>query len=86
MKKNTIPTDSSSTTTTEPLTESLPAHSLPISTVVTQLSTRLEDGLTASEATHRLQIYGPNKLDSDDGVSIIKILVHQIANAMMLVS
>jgi len=53
--------------------------------VLKELSTRLEDGLTTDEATRRLQIDGPNKLDGDDAVSIVKILVHQIANAMILV-
>jgi len=64
---------------------SAPAHSLSIEEVLRQLFTRKEDGLTGDEADKRLQTYGPNKLDEGEGVSIAKILLRQIANAMMLV-
>jgi magnesium-transporting ATPase (P-type) len=64
---------------------SAPAHSLSIEEVLRQLFTRKEDGLTRDEAEKRLQSYGPNKLDEGEGVSIAKILLRQIANAMMLV-
>lgn len=62
-----------------------PAHSLTCEAVVKELNTGLDEGLTPDEASRRLQQYGPNKLDEGEGVSIIKILIRQVANAMMLV-
>ncbi|RMJ24713.1 P-type ATPase [Aspergillus sp. HF37] len=62
-----------------------PAHSLTPEAVLSELQTGLEDGLTNNEAKARLEKYGPNKLDEGEGISMIKILVGQVANAMMLV-
>lgn len=62
-----------------------PAHSLPYEAVIKELNTALDDGLTPDEASRRLRQYGPNKLDEGEGVSVLKILVRQVANAMMLV-
>lgn len=70
--------------TSQPLSQ--PAHSLPIDNVLSQLASDPEDGLTAAEAAGRLQKYGQNVLEGDEGVSIVKIVIRQIANAMMLVS
>ncbi|KAJ5161025.1 ATPase P-type K/Mg/Cd/Cu/Zn/Na/Ca/Na/H-transporter [Penicillium capsulatum] len=64
---------------------SQPAHSLTYEAVIKELDTRLDEGLTSDEASRRLQQYGPNKLDEGEGVSVVKILVRQVANAMMLV-
>lgn len=68
-----------------PIPLSRPAHALPYEAVIEELGTALDDGLDPEEARHRLQQYGPNKLDEGEGVSVIKILVRQVANAMMLV-
>ena len=62
-----------------------PAHSLTYEAVIKELHTELDDGLTPDEASRRLQQYGPNKLDEGEGVSIVKIFVRQVVNAMMLV-
>ncbi|MBN0049353.1 hypothetical protein JS756_35990, partial [Streptomyces actuosus] len=62
-----------------------PAHTLTYEAVIKELGTQLDDGLTPDEASRRLQQYGPNKLDEGEGVSVLKILVRQVANAMMLV-
>ncbi|KAH8428449.1 P-type ATPase [Aspergillus melleus] len=62
-----------------------PAHTLPYHVVIKELETRIDEGLSNEEAQRRLQEYGPNKLEEGEGVSIIKILVRQVANAMMLV-
>ncbi|OJJ66388.1 hypothetical protein ASPBRDRAFT_138041 [Aspergillus brasiliensis CBS 101740] len=62
-----------------------PAHALPYETVIKELGTALDDGLTPEEARRRLDQYGPNKLDEGESVSIAKILLRQVANAMMLV-
>lgn len=62
-----------------------PAHTLPYEVVIKELDTRIDEGLSNEEAQRRLQQYGPNKLEEGEGVSVIKILVRQVANAMMLV-
>ncbi|KAM5494220.1 P-type ATPase [Microsporum canis] len=64
---------------------SLPAHCLKAEAVTQELTTNADDGLTTQEAKTRLTIYGQNKLDEGEGVSVVKILVRQVANAMMLV-
>ncbi|KAA8648902.1 cation-translocating P-type ATPase [Aspergillus tanneri] len=64
---------------------SQPAHTLPYDVVIKELGTRVDEGLSDDEAQRRLQQYGANKLDDGEGVSVIKILVRQVANAMMLV-
>ncbi|KAL4902242.1 hypothetical protein BDW74DRAFT_158847 [Aspergillus multicolor] len=64
---------------------SLPAYCLPFDVVLRELGTNIDEGLTRDEASRRLQQYGPNQLDEGEGVSVVKILVRQVANAMMLV-
>ncbi|RDW81309.1 cation-translocating P-type ATPase [Aspergillus mulundensis] len=64
---------------------SLPAYCLPFDDVLRELGTNVDEGLTKDEAARRLQQYGPNQLDEGEGVSVVKILVRQVANAMMLV-
>ncbi|KAE8422914.1 hypothetical protein BDV36DRAFT_279451 [Aspergillus pseudocaelatus] len=63
---------------------SQPAHSLPYDVVIRELGTKLDEGLSAEEAKQRLDQYGPNKLEEGEGVSVVKILIRQVANAMML--
>lgn len=64
---------------------SLPAHALSYEAVSEQIGADTENGLTADEATSRLEKYGRNQLDDGPGVQPVKILIHQVANAMMLV-
>ena len=64
---------------------SQPAHTLPYEAVIKELTTGIDEGLNPEEASCRLQQYGPNKLDEGEGVSVVKILIRQVANAMMLV-
>ncbi|KAJ5111406.1 ATPase P-type K/Mg/Cd/Cu/Zn/Na/Ca/Na/H-transporter [Penicillium argentinense] len=64
---------------------SRPAHSLTCEAVIKELNTELDEGLAPDEACRRLEQYGPNKLDEGEGVSVVKIFVRQVANAMMLV-
>jgi P-type Na+/K+ transporter len=66
-------------------TLSKPAHSLKSYDIVEQLQTNVENGLTESLVQQRLQDYGRNELDEGPGVQPLKILLHQVANAMMLV-
>ena len=65
---------------------SLPAHSLTTEALVEELKVDTENGLTSEEAKTRLDEYGLNKLDEGPGVQPVKILIRQIANAMILVS
>lgn len=67
----------------KPLTK--PAHSLTFEEVQNELGASNVEGLKASEAEQRLQEYGNNELDNGPGVNPTKILIRQVANAMMLV-
>lgn len=69
---------------TQPLSQ--PAHSLTFTDVIKELGTNSDDGLTSGEVKQRLEKYGENMLEGDEGVSLAKIVIRQIANAMMLVS
>ncbi|KAH8820653.1 potassium/sodium efflux P-type ATPase [Xylogone sp. PMI_703] len=64
---------------------SLPAHALPVDQFISEIKTNPQDGLTSEEAQARLQEYGVNELDNGPGVQPLKILIRQIANAMILV-
>ncbi|KAA8566891.1 hypothetical protein EYC84_009988 [Monilinia fructicola] len=64
---------------------SKPAHALDYETVAQELEANLQDGLTDAEAKARLELYGKNELDDGPGVQPVKILIHQVANAMILV-
>lgn len=67
----------------EPMSK--PAHSLTFEEVEKELGCSTSDGLTAPEAEQRLEKYGKNELDNGPGVNPGKILLKQVANAMMLV-
>ena len=73
-----VSVDSQSTLTDLP-------HTLTAAQIVEKLSTDSELGLHANEAESRLRTHGPNALDDGPAVQPIKILINQIANAMMLV-
>jgi magnesium-transporting ATPase (P-type) len=64
---------------------SKPAHALKHEEVIAEIKTNPDDGLTAAEATSRVQEYGRNEIGDQGGVNVTKILVRQIANAMILV-
>lgn len=64
---------------------SFPAHSLSLQQVVDELKTDTWSGLDDAEAKRRLDDYGPNELGEVEGVSVIKILIAQAANAMTMV-
>lgn len=64
---------------------SRPAHALSYEAVSEEIGADTENGLSAAEATCRLEKYGRNELDDGPGVQPVKILIHQVANAMMLV-
>ena len=62
-----------------------PAHALTHQVVTVETEANSENGLTDVEASNRLELYGRNELADGDGVQPIKILIRQVANAMMLV-
>ncbi|RYP06729.1 hypothetical protein DL764_002981 [Monosporascus ibericus] len=64
---------------------SRPAHALTTDQVIGELEADALDGLTSSVAEQRLQEYGKNDIGDSEGVSPLKIIVAQIANAMTLV-
>lgn len=64
---------------------SQPAHSLKWKDVATELGTDIDDGLTADDASQRLEEFGRNELGDGQKVNPGKILVRQVANAMTLV-
>ncbi|RAH43131.1 sodium P-type ATPase [Aspergillus brunneoviolaceus CBS 621.78] len=64
---------------------SQPAHSLPWETILQELHVNPDQGLSSAEAAARLQQDGLNELEDDEGVSLLTIVLRQVANAMMLV-
>lgn len=62
-----------------------PAHALSYPQVANEIEANRTDGLTGAEAAKRLEQYGRNELQSGGGVQPVKILIGQIANAMILV-
>ena len=63
-----------------------PAYRLTPEEIATQLSTDLIQGLTKQEAKRRCDVVGENTLEGSGGVSIWKVLLRQVANALTLVS
>jgi P-type Na+/K+ transporter len=62
-----------------------PAYCLQVEEVARLLETDLERGLSKQEAKRRHEISGDNVLAGVGGVSIWKVLVRQVANALTLV-
>ena len=62
-----------------------PAYRLEPVEVARQLATNFERGLSKQEAKRRHGILGDNALEGDEGVSIWRVLVRQVANALTLV-
>jgi Na+-exporting ATPase len=67
----------------KPLTK--PAHALPSDQVISEIHTNPDDGLTTTESRSRLDDYGRNEIGDRGDVNVTKILVRQVANAMILV-
>lgn len=64
---------------------SAPPHALSYDAVSREIGANTQNGLTIEEAKSRLEEYGRNELDDGPGVQPVKILIRQVANAMMLV-
>ncbi|KAI0550811.1 potassium/sodium efflux P-type ATPase [Xylaria curta] len=64
---------------------SRPAHALSYAQVIHELGTNAINGLSSGVAQQRLEELGKNVLGESEGVSLLKIIIAQIANAMTLV-
>ena len=62
-----------------------PAYRLPADEVSWLLETNVERGLSKQEAKRRHEIVGDNALEGGEGVSVWKVLIRQVANALTLV-
>lgn len=65
--------------------DTIAAHILSADDAIAQLRADARNGLSPTEAKSRLEAYGPNELNDGSGVQPLKILLRQIANAMILV-
>jgi P-type Na+/K+ transporter len=63
-----------------------PAYRLQPDKIAQLLNTNVERGLSKQEAKRRHEIVGDNALEGEEGVSIWKVLVRQVANALTLVN
>ena len=63
-----------------------PAYRLSPEEIARQLNADLVQGLAKQEARTRLDVVGENALEGGGGVSIWKVLLRQVANALTLVS
>lgn len=64
---------------------SRPAHALSHEAVIQELSTDSAGGLSSDTAKSRLEEFGKNDLGDGEGVSPLKIIIAQVANAMTMV-
>ncbi|KAI5860668.1 potassium/sodium eff [Durotheca rogersii] len=64
---------------------SRPAHGLPYDQVIVELAADGRHGLSSDVAKQRLEKFGKNALGKAQGVSVWKIMVAQVANAMTMV-
>ncbi|KAF9364594.1 Na+ ATPase [Mortierella sp. NVP85] len=62
-----------------------PFHTFTVDRVVEELKTSILEGLSSEEAAARLKTYGPNELEGNGGVKWYKVLLRQVANALVLV-
>lgn len=53
--------------------------------VLQRLNTDPENGLSTEEARRRLEVYGPNELESEGGVHPLKILLRQFTEILVIV-
>ncbi|PWN40311.1 putative ENA2-plasma membrane P-type ATPase [Ceraceosorus guamensis] len=61
------------------------AYQYPSKVVVEAMGSDETQGLSEKEVKNRAEQYGPNQLEGGDEISKLKILIHQVANAMTLV-
>ena len=69
----------------KPFSLDRPAYRLRPGEVAESLNTDVERGLSKQEAKRRHETVGDNALEGGHGVSIWKVLIRQVANALTLV-
>jgi Ca2+-transporting ATPase len=62
----------------------MPWYQLDAEQIMTETATRPE-GLSAAEAAERLARFGPNRLPEDEGISRLKIVLHQFKSPLIYV-
>ncbi len=60
-------------------------HALKAEAVMTRLGTDAEQGLSSEEASHRLQQYGPNTLQSAPKIPWYRVLLRQFVDVLILI-
>ena len=65
--------------------KNIEAYRLTVENVAQEFTTNIINGLSTHDAAKRLQTYGPNNLGKEESISYVKILAHQVFNAMILV-
>ncbi|KAI1076889.1 potassium/sodium eff [Whalleya microplaca] len=63
----------------------LEPHTVSVANLEQLLKTDVNNGLTSSEAAHRLEHDGPNKVEGAKGLSVWKILLRQVSNSLTMV-
>ncbi|KAG8935760.1 hypothetical protein FRC02_006569 [Tulasnella sp. 418] len=61
------------------------AHNLDVGSLLKKLRSNEHDGLVEEDAAKRIEEYGENQLTDEGGVSALKVLIRQMANALCLV-
>ncbi|KAL4256011.1 hypothetical protein AB1N83_012498, partial [Pleurotus pulmonarius] len=61
------------------------AHTTSVPQIIYALRTSDTNGLTKEEANQRLTVFGPNVLQGKGGISALRVLAGQLANALTLV-
>lgn len=66
------------------MVEERPWHALSVDETLIQLNSS-ESGLNEAEAASRLEKYGPNEIETDEGTSKLALLLHQVRNPLVAV-
>lgn len=72
-------------TTDAPHQDLVDPHILPVGQLESVFKTNIQHGLSSGEAARRLEQDGPNKVEGAQGLSLWKILVRQVSNALTMV-
>ncbi|NDJ61169.1 MAG: HAD-IC family P-type ATPase, partial [Chloroflexi bacterium] len=62
-----------------------PYYRLAVDATLEELQTNAEQGLSAPEASRRLEEHGPNRLPTKSGSSLLQIIISQFTNILVLI-
>jgi len=82
---NEKPALTPTTDTGGPYQNPVEPHTLSVSQLESVFKTNAQHGLSGDEAARRLEQDGPNKVEGAKGLSLWKILVRQVSNALTMV-